>query len=134
MRDVERPEFKKPEDIIKWFCAAFGLVANPGENGVEEQILQTFVMAAQEDKGLSSSEIELDPPMARSTVIYHLNRFMDSGLIVKRGRLYFLRAPDMARAIEEIEYDMEREFQRLIDAAKEFQRLMEELQKQNRER
>jgi hypothetical protein len=54
-----------------------------------------------------------------------LNRFIDAGLLVKRGRKYYLRASEMQKAIEEIEYDISREMQRMLDTAKEFDRLME---------
>ena len=63
--------------------------------------------------------------MPAVTVIYHLNRFIDAGLLVKRGRKYYLRASEMYKAIEEIQYDMEREMKRMLDTAREFDKLME---------
>ena len=44
--------------------------------------------------------------------------------MVKRGRKYYLRAPELSRAIEEIEYDIEREMHRMLDMAREFDRMM----------
>jgi predicted transcriptional regulator len=126
IRFVERPDFKNQEKMIKWFCEVFGLSGSENESdSIEQQILMSFIQAAYKDEGLGSSELKLDTKLARSTVIYHLNRFIDAGLLVKRGRKYYLRASEMSKAIEEIEYDINREMQRMLDTAKEFDRLME---------
>ncbi|MDE1832856.1 MAG: winged helix-turn-helix transcriptional regulator [Candidatus Micrarchaeota archaeon] len=124
IRFVERPDSDDSEAMIKWFCNVLGLSDDEGES-VEEQMLREFAEAAYNNEGLSSAEIKLETPMARSTVIYHLNRFMDTGLIVKRGRKYYLRASEMSKAIEEIEYDIEKEMRKMLDTAREFDRLME---------
>jgi predicted transcriptional regulator len=123
---VERPDFNDTKKMLKWFCDVFGLSSDNNEfNSIEEQILKKFTEAAYNNEGLASSELKLDTKLARSTVIYHLNRFIDAGLLVKRGRKYYLRASEMHKAIEEIEYDINREMQRMLDAAKEFDRIME---------
>jgi predicted transcriptional regulator len=123
---VERPDFNDPEKMLKWFCDVFGLSSgDDAMDSLEEQILRNFTEAAYENKGLASSELELNTELARSTVIYHLNRFIEVGLLVKRGRKYYLRASEMHKAIEEIEYDINREMARMLDTAKEFDRLME---------
>jgi predicted transcriptional regulator len=125
IRFLERPSSNNPDQIIKWFCEVFGLAGEDETNPIGEQILKNFVQAAQRDSGLSSSELKLDTDLARSTVIYHLNRFIDAGLLVKKGRKYFLRASEMQKAIEEIEYDVSREMQRMMDTAKEFDMLLQ---------
>lgn len=122
IRSLDRPDAHDPEKLIGWFCEVFGLSTN--DNGLESQILKEFADAAFRNQGLASSELKLDTDLARSTIIYHLNRFMEIGLLTKKGRKYYLRANDMSRAIEEIEYDMEREMRRMLDTAKEFDRLM----------
>ena len=122
---VERPNLNDQEKMIKWFCEVFGLSSEENPDSIEEQILRNFTEAAYRNKGLGSSELKLETELARSTVIYHLNRFIDAGLLVKRGRKYYLRASEMSKAIEEIEYDINREMQRMLDMAKEFDRLME---------
>lgn len=125
IRFVERPDFNKPEQMLQWFCDVFGLSSGGGPNSIEEQILKNFIQAAYHNEGLASSELHLDTELARSSVIYHLNRFIDAGLLVKRGRKYYLRASEMSKAIEEIEYDINREMQRMHDAARAFDQFMD---------
>ncbi len=132
IRIVERPDLDDSKKMIKWFCEVFGLADdNDSFNSISEQILKNFIEAAHSSTGLSSSELNLHTDLARSSVIYHLNRFVDAGLLVKKGRKYYLRASEMQKAIEEIEYDINREMQKMIDTAREFDRLMEmSMQKQ----
>ncbi len=124
IRAIERPDENDPVKMIRWFCATFGMSGSE-EDSIEEQILKDFVFSQRKEDGLASSEIQFDRVVARSTVIYHLNRFIDAGMIVKKGRRYYLRANEMSKVIEEIEYDIEREMKRMIDTAKEFDRMME---------
>lgn len=128
---VERPDFNKPEEMLKWFCDVFGLSSADNLDSIEGQILKNFAEAAYNNEGLASSELKLDTNLARSTVIYHLNRFIDAGLLVKRGRKYYLRASEMSKAIEEIEYDINREMQRMRDTAKQFDRFMDVMMRSN---
>jgi predicted DNA-binding transcriptional regulator len=123
IRFVEMPDPRDPESIIRWFCRVFGLATEEGDS-IEEQIFRNFVEAAYTNRGLSSSELKLDTELSRSTVIYHLNRFIESGLLVKHGRRYSLRASELSKAIEEIEYDINREMSRMLNTAREYDRLM----------
>lgn len=122
IRVLEKPDDKDPKKILMWFVAAFGL-SSDDKDSIEGQILKDFAYATKRTEGLSSAELTFDKEVARSTVIYHLNRLMEVGLVVKKGRKYHLRAMDMTKVIEEIEYDIEREMQRMLDTAKEFDRL-----------
>ncbi len=123
IRFVEMPDPHDPTSIIRWFCRVFGLATETG-GSLEEQIFQNFAEAAYTNKGLSSAELKLDTELSRSTVIYHLNRFIEAGLLVKHGRRYFLRASELSKAIEEIEYDIDREMSRMLNTAREYDRMM----------
>jgi DNA-binding transcriptional ArsR family regulator len=125
IRYVEAPKRKDQRELIRWFCMAFGLESSTDKGiGIEEELLRELAEATYSDKGLSSSKIKLREGVARSTVIYHLNRLMEAGLVTRRGRRYYLRSADMYRSIEEIEYDLTREMKRMLDFAKEFDRVM----------
>ncbi len=124
IRTTARPITNNPEDIIRWVCVEFGFSSGLEEDKTVEKMLEELAEAARDSKGLTSSELQKDKELARSTIIYHLNRFMDSGIVVKQGRHYYLRAMELSKAIEEIEYDMQKEMQKMIDTAKEFDKEM----------
>jgi predicted transcriptional regulator len=125
IRTVERVSNRTPTEFVKWLCEALGL-AEGEENAkaLDQQILEKLIVASRLDTGITSSEIGKKEGIARSTVIYHLNRLINTGLVTKRGRKYYLRAMDVASTIKEIEYDIDREFSRIHDAAQEFDRVL----------
>ncbi len=125
IKAVEKPVYKEPDDMIKWFCEALGLSSGDQKGGIEVELLKRFLVAAANNTGISSSEVKLPSNVARTTIIYHINRFIESGLVVKRGRKYYLRAQELSTSIEEIEYDIEREMRRMLDTAREFDMLFE---------
>ena len=129
---TEKPN-KDPEKIIKWFCIVFGLSDEEEKNNIETQILKKFIMNAENrNNGITSSDLKFNKPIPKSTVIYHLNRFISSGLIIKKGRKYYLRATNLLKAIEEIEYDINKEFKKMLDIALDFDKLMINHQKKIR--
>ncbi len=134
IRSIEMPDAKKPDDIIRWFCEVLGIAAEGGDSDAEGRIFRAFAYAARGSKGISSSDLTLRQGMARSTVIYHINRLIDMGIVTKRGRLYYLRATNLSKMVEELEYDLNREMSRMLDAAQEFDRLMLQSQKPRRAR
>jgi predicted transcriptional regulator len=126
IRSIEKPSRGKEnaDTLIRWFCVAFGLSKSDEKESLEEKILKKFIYAAFKNEGLSSSEISFGKPIPRSTIIYHLNRFVELGIIVKRGRKYYLRAMDMASTIKELEYDMNREMMKMFDIAEELNNMV----------
>ena len=124
IKDIDRPDANDPESIIRWMCEAFGF---SGEgSSIDFEILGTFASLSRtgSQAGISSADINIGPKVPRSTIIYHLNRFIEAGLVVKSGRKYYFRASELSKAIEEIEYDIEREMRRMLDMAREFDKMM----------
>ncbi|MEM0143301.1 MAG: hypothetical protein QXD11_01940 [Candidatus Micrarchaeaceae archaeon] len=114
IRSLNKPPSGDIDLIIGWFCEVFGL-SNSINDRLEIQLLKKFMLAAKNGQGLASKDIKFGMP--RSTIIYHLNRFIESGILVKKGRKYYLRAAEMTDLVEEVEYDVRREFQRIYDIA-----------------
>ncbi|MGC8670050.1 MAG: hypothetical protein ACP5TL_02780 [Candidatus Micrarchaeia archaeon] len=120
IKSTEMPREDTASAMIKWFCNAFDLDAD-----IEAKLLMKFIEAARKNKAISSSELKISG-VARSTIIYHLNRFIDYGLVVRKGRKYIFRGPNMESAIEEIEYDIDRELKKMLAFAKELDKQIED--------
>ncbi len=123
IRQVNRPSKEDINKIIEWFCEVFDL-ANKG-NELEPAIFREIVSSSMQGDGVTSKELTKELDMPRSTVIYHLNRFIDTGLVVRKGRMYQLRSEDLASTIEDIQADMFREFGRMISLAQRMDEMLE---------
>ena len=53
-------------------------------------------------KALSSDEIAYRSNLSRGTVVHHLNRLIESGLVVNHDNRYILRVDNLEELIEEI--------------------------------
>jgi len=98
----------KPEDytineLLQWFGGTLGLF-NPRDK--DKSCYRVFLALIkdlkQENQGLSSDDIAAMTKLSRGTVIHHLNRLMDAGMVIgERGR-YSLRVENLEALVEEI--------------------------------
>ena len=123
IRTLSRPSGKDAEELVDWFCKVFGLSGE--KNEVEPALLKEVIKTSLLGDGTTSKVLNEKLDMPRSTVIYHLNRFIYSGLVVRRGRRYYLRSEDMASTIEDLQNDIDREFNRMMEFAEKMDSLFE---------
>lgn len=121
LNTVSRPTKADVEELTEWFCRVFGL----GVKGLEPAMLKEIIENTNEGEGITSKDLNRKLEVPRTTVIYHLNRFIYSGIVVRKGRRYFLRSEDMESTIEELQADMEREFNRMLEFAQKMDELIE---------
>ncbi len=122
IRSIAKPTADSVEELTFWFCRAFDLAS--GGEALEPSLFKEIVSASVEGTGVTSKELNDRLAVPRTTVIYHLNRFIGSGLVVRKGRKYFLRSEDMESTIEELQADMTREFSRMLAFAEKFDEIL----------
>ena len=78
IKNIAMPTSSDPDSIIRWMCEAFGFSGDATGDNIDLDILRIFTSeyGRRGVKGISSSEIKVDQNVARSTIIYHLNRFI----------------------------------------------------------
>lgn len=123
IKAVNKPEKENRDVILTWFCQVFDL--GNGQDSTEPVIFKEIVVASFSGKGITSKDLNKKLDIPRSTVIYHLNRFIYTGLVVRKGRRYYLRSEDMASTIEELQADLDREFNRMIQFAEKLDDIFE---------
>lgn len=72
--------------------------------------------------GVSSHDIMQLSEVSQAAVIYHLNLFQRSGLVIRDGRIYRLRGDNLEQTLEEMQNDMHRRFDHLKELAKKIKR------------
>ena len=122
IRLIAKPSDESLEELTAWFCKAFDL-GTDGE-GLEPTLFKEVISASFSGTGVTSKELNDRLEVPRTTVIYHLNRFINSGLIVRKGRKYVLRSDDMESTIEELQADMVHEFNKMLEFAERFDKIV----------
>jgi predicted transcriptional regulator len=67
-----------------------------------------LVKSAKKGIPLSSDELADRLGLSRGTVVHHLNKLLDSGIIVQAHRGYILRVDSLRALIDEVEKDLRR--------------------------
>ena len=125
IRTVGKPRDEGVDDLYGWFCEVFDLSGKGRE--MEPQILKEIVGSSMAGKGVTSLSLYKKLSVPRSTVIYHLNRFISMGLVVRKGRRYYLRSGDMESTLQELQEDVLREFNRMIEFAEMLDKSIEDV-------
>jgi predicted transcriptional regulator len=81
-------------------------------------VFRALVKASRQGSGISSKDIAQLGHVTQAAIIYHLNQFRRSGLVVKEGRNYYLKGHTLENTLEEMESDMARRFERMKKIAK----------------
>ncbi|MBU1197258.1 hypothetical protein KJ765_01970 [Candidatus Micrarchaeota archaeon] len=116
IRRIERPRRSTPEDELDWLCKCFGFSE---QDDLRKHILQEILEAERQERGVRSHNISIKMHVTRGGAVYHLNKMIESGLIVRNGREYELRGQNLEQTLEEMEEDMLRMFKRMRNIAKE---------------
>jgi len=123
LKTVNKPSKEDARTLTDWFLDAFDL---SGSDAVLEQMFSELVENSLAGVGTTSKDLNESLKLPRSTVIYHLNRFIDSGLVVRKGVRYYLRASDFESTIQELQAEMFMEFNRMMQFASKLDELMED--------
>ncbi len=122
IKQVNRPAKENVDALVSWFCESLDL---SDKDDLEPTMLKEIINTSMKGSGVTSRELKSRLNTPRTTVIYHLNRFIYSGIVVRKGRRYYLRSTDMASTLEELQADMERDFVRLIEFAQRMDAMFE---------
>lgn len=114
-----KPKEKDINKELQWISKSLGLFS---ERDKEKSCFRVFVQLLEESHNhnpLSSDEIASRSNLSRATVIHHINRLMDSGLVIQRNNRYILRVDNLQNLVDEIEKDMVNFFKDIKKIAKD---------------
>ena len=116
---LRKPTEKDVNNDLQWFSESLGLF---GDRDKEKSCFRVFlelIKAIRRKKALTSDEIALRSHLTRATVIHHLHKLIESGLIIPYENKYILRVDNLESLILELKKDIIRTFEDLQDLAKD---------------
>jgi len=93
---------------LQWLGASLGLFNLRDKDRSCFRIFVELLKSSKIGKGLSSDEIAFKSGLSRGTVIHHINKLIESGLVAVEQRKYILREAKLEPLIDEIEKDLVR--------------------------
>lgn len=104
---------------LQWLGNSLGLFNVRDRDSSCFRVFITLVRRARQNKHVSSDEIAEKLGLTRGTVVHHLSRLIDSGMVVREREGYILRESRMQDLVKDLHHDVERMFLELKDVAKE---------------
>ena len=113
----ERPREDLNEEL-QWISDSLGLF---NERDKERSCYRIFVELLKEKKPLRSDDIALNSRLSRGTVVFHLNKLMESGLVINEENKYKLREKRISFLIKRLRKDILSTLKEIEEIAKDFE-------------
>lgn len=113
----EKPILERDEEL-QWISDSLGLF---NERDKEKSCYRIFVELLKEKKPLRSDDIALNSRLSRGTVVFHLNKLMESGLVINEENRYKLREKRISYLIKKLRKDVLLTLKEIEEIAKDFE-------------
>ncbi len=104
---------------LQWLGTSLGLFNLRDKDSSCFRIFITIIQKARRNEPISSDEIAEKLDLTRGTVVHHLDKLMDAGIVLREKEGYILREVNLAKVVKDIQRDVLEIFMELEDVAKE---------------
>ena len=116
---IRKQNIENINQELQWLGNSLGLFNLRDRDSSCFRVFITLIRKAKRNEAVSSDDIAALLHLTRGTVVHHLIKLMDAGLVVKDGRKYILREHNLQQVIKDIQRDMDVVFSELTGVAKE---------------
>jgi len=108
---------------IKSFSNSLGMF---NKRDKEKSCFRIFINLLKEKEPISSDEIAERSRLSRATVIHHITKLRDSGIVIKEERGYILKERSLEKLTNEIEKDVFQTLERLKEMSRQIDQELED--------
>lgn len=123
IKAASEPNYQNINELLQWFGGSLGLF-NPRDK--DKSCYRVFLALLNnlrnKDEGLTSDQIAFETALSRGTVVHHLNRLMDAGIVINTRGLYALKVESLEELVEQIRHNVNKTFDGLKDIGKHIDR------------
>lgn len=116
---IRRSPAENINQELQWMGNSLGLFNLRDRDSSCFRIFITLVKTSRRNEPLSSDEVAGRLHLSRGTVIHHLSRLMDSGIVIRERKGYLLREASLQQLVRDIHQDMEAMFSELREVARD---------------
>jgi len=123
--NIRKPRRTSLNEELQWFGNSLGLFHLRDKDSSCFRLFIELLKAAKQDKSLTSDELAEKIQLSRGTVVHHINKLIESGIILHEGNRYILRDAHLESLIDDLRRDFERAIEELRTSAKEIDQFLE---------
>ena len=115
---IQRPTSKNVNDELQYLGNSLGLFNLRDKDKSCFRVFIELLKAAKRKQPISSDELAYRLGLTRGTVVHHINKLHEAGIVIHEGTRYFLRVDKLQALISEIKRDVTRTCDDLQEIAK----------------
>ncbi len=122
---ISRPARQSVNDELKWLGHSLGLFSERDKDSSLYRLFVELIKSSKSSRGshpATSDELARRLDLTRGTVVHHLNKLLESGIVVEDRNRYALRVNNLEILIDELRKDV----RRAMDSLKEIARQIDE--------
>lgn len=117
--NIRKPAEHNVNQELQWFGTSLGLFNLRDRDKSTFRVFIELLKSAKANVPITSDELASRLSLTRGTIIHHINKLMESGIVIHEGNRYVLRVDNLKSLIEEMEKDLKRACDDLKEVAKE---------------
>ena len=88
---------------MEWVCRSLGFLRERDKDKPVTKIFEVLLERTKDQEGATSDEIAELVGVTRGTVVHHLNKMIQCGIVLRRKKSYELRNNSLQMTIDEVE-------------------------------
>ena len=106
--NIRKPAEHNVNQELQWFGSSLGLFNLRDKDKSTFRVFIELLKSAKAKQTLTSDELASKLSLSRGTIIHHINKLMESGIVIHEGNRYTLRVENLKTLIDEVEKDIRR--------------------------
>lgn len=119
------PVRKNLNEELQWFGNSLGLFNLRDKDKSCFRIFIELIKSAKKNQPVTSDDIAEKLGLSRGTVIHHINKLIDAGIVIVDRNKYMLRVDNLETLVEEIKKDVVRTVDDLRQVAEDIDKWLE---------
>jgi predicted transcriptional regulator len=114
---TKQPQLESLNDAIQWFGGSLGLFSLRDKDKSCFRLFIELLKTARTQDIISSDDLAIRLGLTRGTVVHHLNKLLEAGIIINNRNRYELRVSSLTSLIDELERDSKKIFEEMRQVA-----------------
>jgi len=116
---IKKPARKDVNSELQWFGASLGLFNLRDKDRSRYRIFVELLKSTKRGQGRTSDELAYMAGLSRGTVVHHLNKLIDTGIVISQRNQYLLKKEALKSLINDIEEDLNKTIVNIKKIAKD---------------
>ncbi len=122
---IRKPQRRNINQELQWFGSSLGLFGPRDKDKSCFRVFIELLKSAKKGTPLNSDEIAAKLGLTRGTVLHHINRLIEAGIVIHQNNKYILRVDTLKELVAELEKDVKRTMDDLKLMGEELDKWME---------